>query len=61
MIKDAPRYCPRVFAITEEISTSYVSSFINFSFKMIPQIELNTTFDPAAKPTHHLVSHNTQS
>ena len=58
-MKDAPQYCLLVFPITEGISTSYVSSFVDFSFKIIHKTELNTTFDPTAKPTHHPVSHNT--
>ena len=48
-----------VFPITEGISTSYVSPLVDFSFKMIHKVGLNTTFDPTTKPTHHPVSHNT--
>ena len=43
------------------ISTLSKYSFMTLSSKNIPKSILNRTFDPILKPTHHLVSHNTQS
>ena len=43
------------------ISTFSEYSFMTYSSKNTPESILNTTFDPISKPTHHLVSHNTQS
>ena len=54
-------YFSPVFLSGRVISTVSEYSFMTYSSKDTSKSILNTTFDPISKPTHHLVSHNTQS